>query len=69
MHKIPENVECLVLLYSPFIINMEKLGSINKEVNNDKVDNAFTTQETNDYFSSSEFVSGCIFKKEQNSFT
>ncbi len=29
----------------------------------------FTTQEINDYFSSSEFVSGCFFKKEQNSFT
>jgi hypothetical protein len=28
-----------------------------------------TTQEINNYFSSSEFVSGCIFKKEQNSCT
>ena len=33
------------------------------------MDNDFTTQEINDYFSSSEFVSGCILKKEQNSFT
>ncbi len=33
------------------------------------MDNDFTTQEINDYFSSSEFVSGCAFRKEQNSFT
>ena len=63
MHKIPSNVECLVLLQS------EKLGTINEEVNDDKMDDDFTTQETDDYFSSSEFVSRCIFKKEQNSFT
>jgi hypothetical protein len=69
MHKIPSNVECLALLHSPIIINLEKLGRINKEVNNDKMDDHFTTQEINDYFSSSEFVSGCILKKEQNSFT
>ena len=48
---------------------MKKLGTINKEVNNDKMDDDFTTQKINDYFSSSEFVSGCILKKEQNSFT
>jgi hypothetical protein len=47
----------------------EKLGTINEEVNNDIMDDDFTTQEINDYFSSSEFVSGCIFKKKQNSFT
>jgi hypothetical protein len=69
MHKILSNVECLVLLHSPIIINLEKLGTINKEVNGDKMDNDFTTQEIKDYFSSSEFVSGCIFKKEHNSFT
>jgi hypothetical protein len=33
------------------------------------MDDDYTTQEINNYFSSSEFVSGCIFKKEQNSFT
>jgi hypothetical protein len=33
------------------------------------MDNDCTTQEINNYFYSSEFVSGCIFKKEQNSFT
>ncbi len=69
MHKIPLNVECLVLLHSTIIINLEKLGTINEEVNNDEMDNDFTTQEKNEYFSSSEFVSGCIFKKEQNSLT
>jgi hypothetical protein len=35
MHKILSNVECLVLLHSPIIINLEKLGTINKEVNDD----------------------------------
>jgi hypothetical protein len=69
MHKIPSKVECLVLLHSPIIINVEKLGTIHQEVYDDKMDNDFTTQEVNNYFSSSEFVSGCIFKKEQNSFT
>jgi hypothetical protein len=69
VHKILSNVECLVLLHSPIIIDLEKLGTINEEVNGDKMDNDFTTQETNGYFSSSEFVSGCIFKKEHNSFT
>ncbi len=69
MHKIPLNVECLDLLHSPIIINLKKLGTINEEVNDDKMDNDFTIQEINNYFSSSEFVSGCIFKKEQNSFT
>ncbi len=69
VHKILSNVECLVLLHSPIIINLEKLGTINEEVNNDKMNDDFTTQEINDYFSSSEFVSGCILKKEQNSFT
>jgi hypothetical protein len=69
IHKIPSNVKFLVLLHSPIIINLEKLGTINKEVNNDKMDDDFTTQKINDYFSSSEFVSGCIFKKEQNAFT
>ncbi len=68
-HKIPSNVECLVLLHSPIISNLEKLGTINEEVYNDKMDDDYTTQEINNYFSSSEFVSGCIFKKEQNSFT
>jgi hypothetical protein len=48
---------------------MKKLGTINKEVYNDKMDDDFTTPEINDYFSSSEFVSGCIFKKEQNSYS
>ncbi len=38
MHKIPSNVECLVLLHSSIIINFEKLGTINKEVNNDEMD-------------------------------
>jgi hypothetical protein len=33
------------------------------------MDDDVTTQEINNCFSSSEFVSGCIFKKEQNSFT
>jgi hypothetical protein len=56
MHKIPSNVECLVLLHSPIIIDLEKLGTINEVVNNDKMDDDFTTQETNNYFSSSEFV-------------
>jgi hypothetical protein len=69
MHKIPSNVEYSVLLHSPIIINFKKLGTINKEVNNDKMHDDFTTQEINDYFSSSEFVSGWFFKKEQNSFT
>jgi hypothetical protein len=69
MHKTPSNVECLVLLHSSIIINLEKFGTINKEVNNDKMAHDFTTQETKDYSSSSEFVSGCMFKKEQNSFT
>jgi hypothetical protein len=69
IHKMPSNVECLVLLHSPININLKKLGTINEEVNDDKMDNDFTTQEIKDYFSSSEFVSGCIFKKEQNSFT
>jgi hypothetical protein len=68
-HKILSNVECLVLLNSAIIINLEKLGTINKKVNYDEMDNDFTTQEINNYFSSSEFVSGCIFKKEQNSIT
>jgi hypothetical protein len=67
MHKITSNV--LVLLHSPIIIDLEKLGTITKEVHDDKMDNDFTTEEINNYFSSSEFVSGCIFKKEQNSFT
>jgi hypothetical protein len=53
----------------PIIIDLEKLGTINKEVNNDKMDDDFTTQEINDYFSISEFVSGCIYMKELNSFT
>jgi hypothetical protein len=69
MHKIPSNVECLVLLHSPIIIDLEELRTINKEVKTDNMDNDFTTQEINDYFSSSEFVSGCVFRKEQNSFT
>jgi hypothetical protein len=69
MHKIPSKDECLVLLHSPIIINVEKLGTIHEEVYDDKMDNDFTTQEVDNYFSSSEFVSGCIFKKEQNSFT
>jgi hypothetical protein len=69
MHRILSNVECLVLLHSPIIINFEILGTVDEKVNNDKMDNDFTTQEIKDYFSSSEFVSGCIFKKEQNSFT
>jgi hypothetical protein len=68
MHKIPSNVECLVLHQSPIIIDLEILGTINVEVNNDKMDDDVTTQETNNFFSSSEFVSGCIFKKEQYSF-
>jgi hypothetical protein len=67
--KIPSNVEYLVLLHAPIIINVEELGTINKEVYDDKIDNDFTTKEINSYFSSFEFVSGCIFKKEQNSFT
>jgi hypothetical protein len=33
------------------------------------MDNDFTTEEINKYLSSSDFVSVCIFKKEQNSFT
>jgi hypothetical protein len=45
----------------------EEVG--NEEVNDDKMDNDFTTQETNNYFSSSEIVSGCIFEKEQNLLT
>ncbi len=45
------------------------MGTITKEVNNDKIDNNFTTQEISNYFSSSEFVSQCIFNKEQKSFT
>jgi hypothetical protein len=48
MHIIPPNVECLVFLHSPIIIDLEKLGTINKEVNDDKMDNDFTTQEIND---------------------
>jgi hypothetical protein len=60
MHKIPSNVECLVLLHSPIIIDLEKLGTINEGGNDDKMDNDFTTQKINNYFSSSEFVSGCI---------
>ncbi len=64
-HKIPTNVECLVLLHSPIIIDVEKLGTINKEVYDDEMDNDFTTHEIKNYFSSSEFFSGCIFKKEQ----
>jgi hypothetical protein len=63
IHIIPSNVECLVLLHSPIIIDLEELRPIKKEVNNDKMDNDFTTQEINNYFSSSEFVSGSIFKK------
>jgi hypothetical protein len=69
IHKILSNAECLILLHSPIIINLEKLEILNEEVNDDKMDDDFTTQETDDYFSSSEFVSRCIFKKEQNSFT
>ena len=46
-HKIPSNVECLVLLHSPIISNLEKLGTINKEVYNDKMDDDYTTQEIN----------------------
>jgi hypothetical protein len=69
MQKIPSNVKCLVLLHSPIIIDLEKLGAINKEVNDDKMNDDFTTQEINGYFSNSEFVSECIFKKEQNSLT
>jgi hypothetical protein len=68
-HKIPSNVECLVLLHSPIIINVEEMETIHEKVYNDEMDNDFTTQEINNHFSSSEFVSGCIFKKEQNSFT
>jgi hypothetical protein len=68
MHNILSNVEFLVLLHSPIIIGLVKLGTINKKVNKDTMDDDFTTQEINNYFSSSEFVSGCIFK-EQNSFT
>jgi hypothetical protein len=64
VHIPLSNVECLVLLHSPIIIDFEKLGTINKEVNNDKMDNDFTTQEIDHYFFSSVFVSGCIFKKE-----
>jgi hypothetical protein len=44
------------------------MGTIHKKVHDDEIDNDFTTQEINDYFFRSEFVSGCIFKKEQNSF-
>jgi hypothetical protein len=69
MPKIPSNVECLVFLHLPIIIDLEKLGTINKGVYNDKMDDDITMQEINDYFSSSEFVSGCIFKKEHNLFT
>jgi hypothetical protein len=45
------------------------MRTVNKEVNDDKMDDDFTTRKINNYFSSSEFVSGCIFKKEKNSFT
>jgi hypothetical protein len=69
VHKIPSNVECLVFLHSPIIIDLAKMGTINKEVKDDKKDNDFTTQEINNHYSSSEFVSGCIFEKEQNLFT
>jgi hypothetical protein len=54
MHKIPSNVECLVLLHSPIINNVEKLGAIHKKVYHDEMDNDFTTQEIKDYFFSSE---------------
>ncbi len=43
---------------------MKKLGTIDKEVYDDKTNNDFTTQEINNYFSSYEFVSGCIFKEK-----
>jgi hypothetical protein len=69
MHITPLNIECLVLLHSPIIIDLEKLGTINEEVNYDKMGNDFITQEINNYFSSSEFTSGRILKKKQNSFT
>jgi hypothetical protein len=54
MHKILSNVERLVLLHSPIILDLKKLGTINEEMSNDKIDNDFTTQEINVYFSSSE---------------
>jgi hypothetical protein len=64
-HKILSNVECLVLLHSPIIINVEKLRTTNKEVYDDKIDDDFTTQKINDYFSSSDFVSGCILRRNK----
>jgi hypothetical protein len=63
-HKIPSNVQCLVLLHSSIINDMKKLGTIDKEVYDDKMNNDFTAQEINNYFSSYEFVSGCIFKEK-----
>ncbi len=46
MHKIPSNVECLVLLHSPIIINVEEMETIHEKVYNDEMDNDFTTQTT-----------------------
>ncbi len=65
MPKIPSNVECLVLLHSPIIIDVEKLGTINEEVNDDKMDNNFTTQEINDYFSSSDLSLDAFLRRNK----
>jgi hypothetical protein len=54
------------------LTNHYQFGEIRKNLersNNEKMHDGFTTQEINNYFSNSEFVFGCIFKKEQNSFT
>jgi hypothetical protein len=63
MHKILSNVECLALLHSQIIIDVEKMGTIHEKVYDDEMDNHFTTQEIKDYISSSEFVSGCFLRR------
>jgi hypothetical protein len=62
--KMPQCVECFVLLHSPIIIDMKKLETIRKETNDD-----IYTLEMSDFFSTAKLVTGCIFKVEGNSFS
>jgi hypothetical protein len=72
--EMPSRVECMALLHSPIIIDMNKLEAvISKDHKNVMEYDVFTqeimyTQEMSDFFITAEIVTGCIFKMEDNSF-
>jgi hypothetical protein len=60
-HEMPSFVECLVFLYSPIIIDMKKLQTIQETVTYDEVYNDMNTCEMCDFFSTTELVTGCMY--------